>query len=319
MKEQSLAQRAADAVAAALQQKQEENGHLQNVLNAFGKTLIEQVRWRADLKGCDSFQIHVPDPELFEKGIPLSDREQLIHLDALWPTAADIIMPSLREGFPRLDENLRRLRTAILDGSFSPDLFLSAAYSGKAGKAGAIAERIGFEPELLLFVLTQLAWPVVAKRSERLFPTIRDIPWNRGYCPVCGTFPELSLLRGKEGRRWLRCGFCAAEWRYHRLSCPFCDSCQPDDSEIFFVEGREHERIEACHHCGRYVAGMDLRSFADEIVPEVMNISLMHLDAVVQKKGFKPMKGIGWKNLEKCDRCNQSEETLQHDQEHTIH
>ncbi len=319
MKEQSMSQKAAEAVATALKQKQEENVHLENIFAAFGKTLIEQVRWKADLEGSSLFPVQAVDPELFAKGIPLSDREQLIQLGPMWSTAAEHIIPSLKEGFPRLSEDLSRLSLAILDGSFSPDPFLCAAYSGKTGKARILAESISLEPELLLFVLTQLAWPVVSQRSAMAQPTIGDLFWNRGYCPVCGSFPELSLLRGKVGQRWLRCGFCAAEWRFSRATCPFCDSQEEGDSEIFFVEGREHERIEACHNCKRYVAGLDMRSFVDEIVPEVMNISLMHLDAVVQKKGFQPMKGIGWKNLEKPEQFNGSKAESDQGQEPTLH
>ncbi len=152
-----------------------------------------------------------------------------------------------------------------------------------------------------MFVLTQVAGPVVEKRAEALRPLINELNWDRGYCPICGSFPELSLLWGKEGQRWLRCGFCASAWRFHRMSCPYCDTRVPSDGELLFVEGREHERVEVCHKCGRYVTGTDLRGFADEVVREVMNIGLMHLDAVAQAKGFLPMKGIGWKSLD--DTC----------------
>ncbi|MCE5333283.1 MAG: formate dehydrogenase accessory protein FdhE [Desulfobacteraceae bacterium] len=296
MEEQSAGQRAADAVGAALRKKEKEDAHLESVLKAFGKTLVEQVRWKADLAPHDDLSISEPDPELFAKGIPVSSRKQLIRIGELWPAAANLITPSLQEGFPLLAADLARMSTAVLDGSFSPDLFLSAAYGGRTDEARTIAGHIGFEPELLTFVLTQLAAPVVAKRSEMLFPLVRELPWNRGYCPICGSFPELSLLKGKEGQRWLRCGFCAAIWRFYRGSCPFCDSRDSGDVEFFFVEGRDHERVEVCHRCGRYITGMDLRSFGDDLVEEVLHISLMHLDVIAQKAGFLPMKGMGWES-----------------------
>lgn len=304
MEERSPGQKAADTVATALRKKLKEHSHLERVIAAFGKTLIEQVRWKADLEGLAGVQVHEPNPELFARGIPLSSREQLILLGELWPVAVEKILPGLQEGFPRLGEKLRRLRTDIGDGSFSPDLFLSATYSGQAGRGDEIAHSTGFESDLLVFVLTQLAWPVVAQRSETLFPMVRGLFWNRGYCPICGSFPEISLLRGEEGRRWLRCGFCTAKWPFYRMTCPFCGSRQPDDSEIFLVEGREHERIEACHHCRRYVAGVDLSAFNDEIIPEILSITFMHLDAAVRKEGFQPMKWVAWKNCEKEGRNN---------------
>ncbi|MHC1727029.1 MAG: formate dehydrogenase accessory protein FdhE [Syntrophobacteraceae bacterium] len=294
MEEQSAGQKAADAVAAALQKKLEQDGHLENVLKAFGKTLIEQARWKADLNGYDNFEGCTPNAELFAKGIPVCDREQLIQLGELWTTAAHHIIPGLQEGFPLLHDGLARLWTTIVDGSFSPDFFMSAVCGGRAGEARATAGQIGFEPELLVFVLTQLAKPVLARRSELLMSQVGDLSWNRGYCPICGSFPEMSLLKGKEGQRWLRCGFCSASWRFSRLTCPFCDSQEGDGIELLFVEGREHERVEVCNKCKRYITGIDLREGADEAVQEVLNLSLVHLEAVAQKKGFLPMKGSGW-------------------------
>jgi len=298
MNEQSPAQGAVEIVAAALRKKEEENGHLEPVLRAFGRTVIEQARWKATLKDFDCHEIAAPDPERFAKGIPLADRARLARLGTLWPTAADRIIPSLAEGFPKIREWIERLRTAIMDGGFSPDLFLGTAYGGRKKEAGEIAGQIGVEPEILQFVLAQLAKPVVEKQAQALQPLIDGLAWNRGYCPICGSFPEMSLLRGKEGQRWLRCGFCACAWRFYRMSCPFCDTRKPGDSEIFFVEGREHERAEVCHKCGRYITGIDLRNFADEGVLEIMAIGLTHLDVIAQEKGFLPMKGIGWQGLD---------------------
>lgn len=293
MEDQVSGKKAVDAVAAALQ-KLEQEGHLENVLKAFGKTLIEQARWKAELDGADSFQPGPPNLEFFGKGVPVSDREQLIQLGELWSTAANRIIPCLREGFPLLEQGAMRLWSAILDGSFSPDFFLSAAFGGRVGEVKSSALDIGFEPELLVFVLTQLGKPVVSRRSEMLMGQVRDLPWNRGYCPICGSFPEMSLLKGKEGQRWLRCGFCSAAWRFSRTTCPFCDSQEGGDMELLFVEERQHERVEVCNSCKRYVTGIDLREGADEAVQDVLSLSLVHLEAVAQKKGFQPMKVVGW-------------------------
>lgn len=294
-REQLSAQEAAEALAAALQKKLEERPHLENVIRAFGTTLIEQARWKAELDGHDLFQVSAPNPDLYAKGVPVSDREQLIQLGELWITAAHRIIPSLREGFPLLAEGLALLWSAIVNGNFSADLFMSALCGGRAGEARAASVGIGFDPEALLFVLTTLARPVVSRRSELLMAQVQDLPWNRGYCPICGSFPELSLLREKEGQRRLQCGFCSASWRFSRISCPLCDARDiPGDTELLFVEGREEERIEACNQCRRYVPGVDLRGFSDVPPLEVLNISLIPLEAIARRKGFLPLKDLGW-------------------------
>ena len=152
--------------------------------------------------------------------------------------------------------------------------------------------------DFLLFALHQIAKPVVEKRAESIQPLISEFGWDKGYCPICGSFPEMSRLRGKEGRRWLQCGFCSTTWRFSRTSCPFCETQQPEQRELFFVEGREHEAAEVCHRCRRYLVSIDLRNMAEKVTWEIIDLSLMHLEVIAQGKGFLPMKGTGWKDLD---------------------
>ncbi len=182
-------------------------------------------------------------------------------------------------------------------GRFAPDLFLSAVLGGRGTEAREIAAQIGLEVELLAFVLTQIGKPVVEKRAEALQPSIKGLSWNKGYCPICGSFPELSLIKEKEGQRWLRCGFCASTWRFHRSSCPFCDAQESGGLEVIFVEGREYERVEVCHQCRKYIPGIDVRNLADEVVLEAAGFALMPLEAIAQGKGFFPMVGSKWNLL----------------------
>lgn len=296
----------AEMIETALREMQAENGHLREVLRSFGKTLIEQARWRTELHeimgrafepaGLDGFhQNATPDSESFEEGVPITNREHLVRLGDLWHTAAERLIPSLLEGFPAISEALRKLRSSIATG-FIPHGFLEASFRGRTDEALTIALREGIERDILFFALNQLAKPVVQERAEMLAPRAEGLSWNRGYCFVCGSFPGMSFLWGKEGQRWLRCGFCSSTWRFHRTACPFCGTHDLQDREIFFVEGREYETSEACHKCGRYINSIDTRNMAKEPVQEVMDLSLMHLDIAVQKKGFKLMKGVGWKN-----------------------
>jgi FdhE protein len=293
MNQETPSEKSADLLASALKKAEDANGHLTHILNAFGKTLIEQARWKAELMNSCRPDV-IPDAERFGKGVPLTDRAMLIRLGPLWRTAADRLIAPMVEGFPKISGDLGRLHAAVTGGDFSPDQFMSAAFGDREDQARELAGPTGIDPKILLFALTQVARPVVEKRSESLNALIKDLTWNRGYCPICGSFPAMSLLRGKEGQRWLRCGFCADIWRFHRTTCPFCDSQDPKDGELFFVEGREQERVEVCHKCKRYLIGIDMRNMVDEVWPEVAEIGLMHLDAIAQEKGFKPLINSIW-------------------------
>ena len=119
-----------------------------------------------------------------------------------------------------------------------------------------VAELAGYlkvDPEIVRFTLTQLVKPYAAKKAEAFAELIQESKWLKGYCPICGSWPEMGFLEGREGRRWLRCSFCSHEWTFSRTECPFCESHDPDKLEIFYSEGRPFERAELCYECRKYL------------------------------------------------------------------
>ena len=293
METDSRAETAAKAVKTALLKTEEDNAHLKDILKAFGGILIERARWKAVLPDWECGEEERPDPVRFSQGFPAARREALVRLDSMWGTAVERFFPILADGFPKIGEGLARLQTSILGGGFSPDLFLGAALNGREDEVLELARKIDLEPGLIEFALTQAARPVAEKRSEAYGTLIKGLAWHKGHCPICGSMAALSLLREKEGQRWLRCGFCAAEWRFLRMSCPCCEGQNPDDRELLFVEGREVEMVELCHKCKKYIVGMDVRSIHGEFIPEVAALGLLHLDVLAQQRGLAPMYGSG--------------------------
>jgi hypothetical protein len=63
---------------------------------------------------------------------------------------------------------------------------------------------------------------------------------------------------------------------------------------MYYVAGREQERVEVCDECGPYVLFLDLRGRFDEAVLEVAGLGLVHLDLLAQKKGHVPAALCAW-------------------------
>ncbi len=105
-------------MAAALRKKEEEDGHLRPVLKAFGKTLIEQVRWKRRSRALTGMKSRRRTRK--DSGREFRWRPGAAH-SAWVPMAGGggAHHPSLAEGFPKIGEDLARLRAAVLDGSFS--------------------------------------------------------------------------------------------------------------------------------------------------------------------------------------------------------
>lgn len=139
-----------------------------------------------------------------------------------------------------------------------------------------------------------MAKPFVERKAGALAPLLASLNWHRGYCPLCGSMPELSFLKEAEGQRWQRCSLCGHAWRFSRLACPFCETDNHENLQLYYIAGREHERVEICNSCGRYVLGLDLRGRIDETVLEVAPLGLTRLDLLAQEKGLLPAALTAW-------------------------
>jgi FdhE protein len=102
-------------------------------------------------------------------------------------------------------------------------------------------------------------------------------PWRTGYCPICGSSPGLSMLKG-DGDRWYVCSFCWHEWLTPRIYCPFCDNTDSGQLHYFFSDKEPEYRVDGCDRCSRYIKTVDIRKTSRTIVPVVEAIATLHLD-----------------------------------------
>ena len=90
------------------------------------------------------------------------------------------------------------------------------ALASKAGVSPDATPDISRENMLPMFsLLGSLALgPFMQRMARDGAKSIGNLQWSKGYCPICGSFPDMSLLRKKEsmdseylaahgGQRWL--------------------------------------------------------------------------------------------------------------------
>jgi FdhE protein len=262
-------------------------------LEAFGGIFLEQARLKAELPPFTDLPVPPPDRLRFEQGAPLVSEEMLLQVpEDLWKRTADRLIPAMAHGFPKLGNDLSLIRQAITAGRLNPERCFRVLAQGPGGEAEATAADLGVSLRSLQFTLGQIVKPLVEKRAEALRPLIAGFGWHKGYCPVCGSSPEISFIA--EGQRWLRCALCSHHWRFVRLSCPFCENGEQEKLSIYYIDGREQEKAEICEKCGRYLLCIDLRGQLDESVLAVAAIGMMHLDMLAQAKGLLPVAVCSW-------------------------
>lgn len=269
------------------------------LLDAVGPLLLERARLRQEAPGWTG-----PPPELdenrFGQGVFLLSDTGFQEMSSHLPRVARRLLPLMARSFSGLAAELNNLLRAVDSGKMSPrDL----AAVGLGGSAAASPVRA----ETLRFAAVEMLRPLVERQAQDLASLIRGRHWRRGFCPVCGGLPYMSLLRRTEtetefiqaygGRRFLRCAECATEWEYTRISCPACDCTEPDELEVLRDPARPHERADACRRCHNFLLGLDTSELIDIPDPDVSVLTMLPLALRVREQGFRPLVESPWGSL----------------------
>ncbi len=274
---------------------------LSGVIDAFQDLLINRAVARSKLPIPD-FSDEKVDAMGFSQGKPVL-HERKIHVDKdAVKGVSELLLPSMRKGFPKLDPSLSKLELFLKESGPYFDELVLYMESIAMHEPGELSKRLDIPPLELQFICFELARPFAENLSEKVSPLVKDLTWLKGYCPVCGSWPAVSFWRGSEGRRFLRCSFCAHEWSYMRTQCPFCENSDNEKREIIFSEDRNFEHAELCHACMKYIVGIDTRNMIAVPDPSAAPLGLIYLDVLAQDRGFQPGAICAWNILEKTEK-----------------
>jgi FdhE protein len=146
---------------------------------------------------------------------------------------------------------------------------------------------IGVEDQIFVFAYNRLIKPFVEAKALLVNEMANDEEWRRGYCPICGAWPMIGYLTGEGGQRLLVCSFCSHEYGFSRVECPFCQNSDQESLEYIFMDGRNHERLEICNSCRRYIKIIDFRERTGPFFPEIWHIATLNLDLTAQTRSLQ--------------------------------
>lgn len=241
------------------------------------------------LEDADAVELPQIDTALFSAGKSWMQADEIPYTDGFLKksitkvaNAAIKAMPQQKEAFAGLKQFLRSNPAAARE-------LIALRLRNSLDKADKWAAKHA-QPADPAAMLAMLLGGVVAQRFERAARGT-DLPsWSKGHCPVCGSSPHGSLLKEKEGRRFLHCSLCGHQWRYSRTACPACDQEAGDKLSLFFLEDTPDERAEACDICKHYLLSLDTRNLsAVELPLELHFMCMAPLDLLMQEKGYSPV------------------------------
>ncbi|MBF0229895.1 MAG: formate dehydrogenase accessory protein FdhE [Desulfamplus sp.] len=109
--------------------------------------------------------------------------------------------------------------------------------------------------------------------------------WNKGYCPICGTSPQMGYFN-QNGDKYLICSFCQHSWKTSRMGCPLCENREKGKQHYFFNEEEKEYRVDLCDKCGKYIKVIDLREMTRDFYPPLEMLCTLHLDMQATEKGY---------------------------------
>jgi len=224
--------------------------------------------------------------------IPLADFN-----DHVAPAVA-IMFPAMRLAFSTIAGDVEKIEAAAKTDAV--DLYQSLldmlAGEDDALKKSADASDVPYE--VFVFVLSQLLSPFLRSQAKAMAAVSDVSTWQKGYCPVCGSFPSVAYLVGEGGKRWLHCAECGHEWRFQRQVCPHCEDNASKGLDYFYIEDRLSERAYVCKECKKYLLTIDIRELALKPNMDLAPIGLIPLDVKAQEEGYSPLVDLPWNSFE---------------------
>jgi FdhE protein len=189
-----------------------------------------------------------------------------------------------KDANPHMAEQVRKIKETVDDKRIDLKKLLKGGV--KEQKIEQMANEFGLDEKVFSFLIGSSIKPSIEAGMEQLRSELDPETWLKGYCPVCGSLPSLSLLKEEVGKRYLLCSCCSYQWRIDRIFCPFCNNQEQGSLLYFCGEGEESYRIDLCDKCHQYIKTIDYRNL-EESDPFLEDLATLHLDILASQKGYK--------------------------------
>jgi len=262
----------------------EKNPHYHNILDFYQKIIEAQETLKPELHdypfdGKSEFM-----SMQFKEGFPLIDKEHFV-IDI--PSSVKLFESLCHIG-KTANENMRENIQTIEEALTINALNLKEMLRRHSDESyfDTISGEFDISKPILKFMVRMSIQPSLQANIDMLKDRADLKNWRRGYCPICGSLPQLSEIKG-EGQRYYVCSFCSFQWPGERLKCPFCENSDQEKLHYFYEENRETHRVDLCDNCNQYIKTVDSRKLGYDTDPILEDIITIHLDFLASEKGYK--------------------------------
>jgi FdhE protein len=182
----------------------------------------------------------------------------------------------------------RRIRRALEEGRLEADTLLASILADSDTATASVAEDLQVDPDLITALVHNALKPVMRLLCRQLTPLVDGIPWDLGYCFICGSGAALGELQDHQLHKRLRCGQCGADWTFPRLRCSYCGNDDHHTLGLLHPDPWDgNARVEVCDRCKGYLKV--IVSFAPTPADHlpIEDLATLHLDYIAQAHGYK--------------------------------
>lgn len=271
-----------------------ERPHVRPFIEPYVGLLLARQALVEELVAADD-ALPAPQPDLVRltQGACLEPRDAFpLDVRAL-ERAFETLQPVMTAGFRDIRTDLLTVGRAVMADKDFLRKMASGLLHDRRQELTQAGYGMGIAPRVLGFWGVQLLTPLAMARGRRLAPLVAEASWNRGYCPVCGSWPGMLRREDANGGTFT-CSFCATRWRFTRRECPYCEAPGPS-GQAYGIPGFEGERVVVCRRCNHYVAELDANTLED-IAPEVAGLALVPLEHLARQNGH-PAATMDWRQM----------------------
>lgn len=281
-----------------IERAMEQNPQSRDLLKAFGPIIARQRQLTASSK-LPQVDYSSIDREKLKAGIPVGGQINLFSPDDPFTEIALSLAASVKEGMPKLTEGIDRLSDLISGGKLQLADYFKRDLSNKNKTADSRIEYLNISPSNASFLMSLIARVILERRAHEITEIMGGwLTWEKGYCPVCGEFPSIALIEEEGGKRFLHCSSCGQDWRFTRVVCPYCEKEASKEMNYYYVENKTQESAFVCEECRKYLITLYRAGRLHARDMDISAISLVHLDMIMQGKGYEPMTSCAWNILE---------------------
>ena len=276
----------------------EQNPHNRDILKAF-QPIIARQRNLAASTALNKLDYSAIDQEKLKAGIPVIKQMNLFSPDES-ESLKKIVLSlacAVKNGLPSMVEGIDQLSNLIQNGKLNPSDYFQAYPDTENKVMNLWVDEFKIPETPGLFLLSLVARVVLESKAKEIAAHLGDIQWEKGYCPICGEFPSIALIQEEGGKRFLHCSSCGHDWSFTRVVCPYCENEAQQGMTYFYVENKTQESAFICEKCRKYLVTLNRAGNMHERDMDVSAITLIHLDMIMQDKGYEPMTSCAWNVL----------------------